>query len=508
MKGFWLLPKSCVAEKIRMYSERVTIPGTTQRLSWWQGPGIVFGIFGAASLYVARVTPPEEWQTVLWSCAPPLVFAVLLLWRALRDGPRRVLTDPFVMLVAAFTLYFLIGPLLLAIGPADEAAYVLQWYPARADEIVRVTGMNLVGLGALLLLASLFPSRLLKQITLRPISRLNSLPVRRVFWICVFVSVAAKLYVLPVDLNPDSGEIVHGIIRSVGGLAQFVILLGVLYRGKGQAVMRITAVVMAASDFLTGMVLFSKLAAIVPLVTLLVGLYLRGGKRYTLIIGASLIAVVLALLTTPVSVARLILATTTQSDVGTRLDILSEAISAQSSVPDSDAGTWARLCYAVPQAAAVELYETNRGGNDLELIGWVFLPRLLFPDKPIITRSGMEFNEKITGSRQSSTGTGLFISGYYNLGWSGIFLAAWIAAWILGTYAVISRSVIESGSTILLPIPLIASFAAFRIDGHFIADYLGLFGMLITPMAVLLLVLQIRGQGTRSKSPDEVTLYR
>jgi hypothetical protein len=75
---------------------------------------------------------------------------------------------------------------------------------------------------------------------------------------------------------------------------------------------------------------------------------------------------------------------------------------------------WVRLCYANVQAFA--LYEISQG-NTFETyknLPYVFIPRFLMPDKPIMTEDGYNFTEMINGTRTSSTGLGVYMEGYWN----------------------------------------------------------------------------------------------
>ena len=155
---------------------------------------------------------------------------------------------------------------------------------------------------------------------------------------------------------------------------------------------------------------------------------------------------------------------------------------------ESEGGIWPRLAYTTAQFAAVDLYDIGQGGNDIELMAWVFLPRALFPNKPIITRSGEELNQKITGFSTSSTGIGLFISGYFNLGWIGLIFVSVTAGVIMSVFSAVSRAIVNAGSLILFPVDLVGMMMGFRVDGHFVADYLGTFAMILMPLLTFLFI--------------------
>jgi len=467
--------------------QNLKIQGTTSLPTVWRTPSIVFGGLGLAALVAVEFTEYDDWSVLGWVCALALAYAIVILRQGFRDGAMRVLTDPFLVLVGAFALYFLFGTLLLVIGPEDQASYALQWYPTTAQDAVRVTAMNLLGLAALLFTAGFFPGRRIEKFAQPVIAFFGKLPIKKIFWLFLIIGVGAKLQVLSVDIAATDDVVVLGAIRTLAGLTQLAILVGIIYQGRGAGMVHVIAMTLAISDSAIGLLLFNKSATLMPIVMLLLGLYLRRPSLKLVVISVAILVTVLLALVNPIGDARPRLGVSSHKSISARLQILGEVFGANASL-HHDSGTWSRLCYTVSQVAAVGLYEKGQGGDDVELLAWVFVPRALFSDKPIITRSSTEFNKKITGFDTSSNGMGLFVSGYYNLGWVGLFLASILAGWILAIFSAISRAVVASGSLILLPVGLIGSFMAFRIDGHFVADYLGPFGMVIVPFLALLFI--------------------
>ncbi|HUR22073.1 MAG TPA: hypothetical protein VMZ90_14755, partial [Vicinamibacterales bacterium] len=113
----------------------------------------------------------------------------------------------------------------------------------------------------------------------------------------------------------------------------------------------------------------------------------------------------------------------------------------------------------------------------------------LAPNKPQMTAMFTELNEKITGSDQSSNSPGVFVSGYYHGGWWGVWLASAVCGWILVQTSAIARAIQARQAALLLPFSLLGMFIAFRIDGDFIPDYLGVFMFILYPVVGAALVL-------------------
>jgi hypothetical protein len=86
-------------------------------------------------------------------------------------------------------------------------------------------------------------------------------------------------------------------------------------------------------------------------------------------------------------------------------------------------GWWTRLCYANAQAFAMRQYDAGIAGETFGLILPAMVPRILWPDKPIMT-PGFEFNRLVTRNRRSSSAPGIFAEAYWNGGWPAVFLTA------------------------------------------------------------------------------------
>jgi hypothetical protein len=131
-----------------------------------------------------------------------------------------------------------------------------------------------------------------------------------------------------------------------------------------------------------------------------------------------------------------------------------------------------RLSYVNQSALAIDMYDNGRPGNSLDNAWAVFIPRMLWPEKPIITQVGRDFTV-LAGAPENSTAPGIFADAYWNFGWAGvvgIMAAVGVLFGILSRYAL---SVMATGAWVQFPIVMLAMKTGMRVDGFIISDILG-----------------------------------
>jgi hypothetical protein len=139
---------------------------------------------------------------------------------------------------------------------------------------------------------------------------------------------------------------------------------------------------------------------------------------------------------------------------------------------DSQAGL-ARLSYVNSNAFVINQYDSGFPGSTLEDAAAVFIPRVLWPNKPIITRLGPELYYLVRGHGGTALGVGHFAEAYWNFGWVGIppFMA--VLALILSLFTKASMRIMARKDWLMLPVVFLGVNLGLRVDGHFVPDVLG-----------------------------------
>lgn len=198
--------------------------------------------------------------------------------------------------------------------------------------------------------------------------------------------------------------------------------------------------------------------------------------------------ILLSLIGGPVSYSRTNISSINTHSLIERISLFYSGLEAVSEGYDSaNYSSWGRLSYTSAQAASIDFYNSNDGGKDATLIPWLFIPRFLAPNKPVMTDTGTEFYTKMTGNFGSSTSPGIFINGYYNLGWIGLIFGSIICGLILAEMAAISRVIILNKNYLLYPIMFSSIYIAFRVDGTILSDYIGVFVIVVYSILILLI---------------------
>lgn len=138
---------------------------------------------------------------------------------------------------------------------------------------------------------------------------------------------------------------------------------------------------------------------------------------------------------------------------------------------------WDRLSYVKYQAYAVEAYDQNYPGKTLQNFKYIFIPRILYPEKPNLN-PGSEYNSLVQQSfseqNPNSTGPGIFVEAYWNGGWLYlIYVTIYFSFLLFYTSKIIVKNLKEKNYVILM-FAVNAVYIGRSIDSWFVGTYGGL----------------------------------
>lgn len=134
---------------------------------------------------------------------------------------------------------------------------------------------------------------------------------------------------------------------------------------------------------------------------------------------------------------------------------------------------WARLNYVNAGTLAISFYDQGLPGNSLRDVFVVWIPRAIYPDKPVITDIARDFTVMANGNYDSSTSPSIPSEGYWNFGWLGVALFAMLVGIILTFLSIYSTIVFDRGAWHLLLVVLLGMRMGTRIDGYLVSDVIG-----------------------------------
>jgi len=134
------------------------------------------------------------------------------------------------------------------------------------------------------------------------------------------------------------------------------------------------------------------------------------------------------------------------------------------------------------QGAAIDFYDAGRGGDEFRLVPWLFVPRVIAPQKPVITEYRLEFYYKISGRRGILNRAKEFLSvAITTLVGRGSLLPLQSVGGYSRKLRLWRWRYWREERWFCCHLRLFVFFIAFRIDGHFVAIiwYVRLFSVLL-----------------------------
>ena len=447
-------------------------------------PNVVFALIivtGMAALLLGRgnFIGTNDWMSVLALCLTGmslLLFSVMLMYRA---APLRPLYDGRLYMAVSGAVYYAFGPLIYVFGSVAAVSYASSFMPVDAKQAFEITGLNFSGLGIAGLSYSGFRFRRLDHFTRNLAQRFKRFELNTVWVFFLLAGLPAQLlWVMPYHYGllrvPSPGP-----VNMLANLVDLALLLGWYLVRRGRRRLFVPMLALTAMELFIALADFNKTELLLVIIMIILGNYLASPSKRALVLGAAGVITVYLVAIPVVNFGRDYLTrlggdASTPAGFELRKDILSYYLTHGS----QDLGGrndfwWNRFNYLPSESGAIRFYQQGSGGHDYRLIPWIFVPRLLYPNKPSMTQSAIDLTYKINGTRTSSTGIGIFIDGYYNLGWFGMLAASIIYGFCLRLLSGIAKIVVEERAMLMLPLAFASIFMGIRTDGSVLADVLG-----------------------------------
>ncbi|MBS9719458.1 hypothetical protein JYU29_02020 [Tianweitania sp. BSSL-BM11] len=227
-------------------------------------------------------------------------------------------------------------------------------------------------------------------------------------------------------------------------------------------------------DAFFGFLRFSKGEALLPILMLVLAVLQHRFTFKRAALAVVLLAALFPVLQSVTAAGRAELiaryGTIRSASFGERLAILSGVLADPRDDDQAEfQGALVRIAYVHAAAPAMAMYDAGQPGNSLSYVPLVFIPRLLWPDKPLFDM-GQSYTELLTGSDTSSTWMGYFAEAYWNLGWLGVpvvMIPLGLIFFATGRYTLWT---LRNGEWLHFPAVFLGLYMGARMDGLIAGD--------------------------------------
>jgi hypothetical protein len=422
---------------------------------------------------------------------------------------------PWFLLTSA--AYYGFGPLLYYFGTAETVNQVDGFYLINDALLLQCNVLTVSGIVVVLLvylsLSAAFGSKPADGvITQQARPLLETTALWRVAIVFVMIGVLVKVFLVIPTAVGLWDVVLPGSIEYFGQFSSLalvpLLILATAFRRLHFALFT----VLLGFEVVTAFIQLSKLAIMKIGLLVVLAMVLRGTSvRKLALIGVLSVLLYTQILVPLVGYGRIafdVLGVKGVSEAGALLQEFAGGTAQDrlASVMPGVQSWWARLNYAPAQGFALDSYDEGLAGDTFQLAIWVFVPRVIYPEKPITT-TGSKFNELVTRNPDSKSAPGMFAEGYWNAGWIGLIVVAGVmGAWYWGWERYTRARLIPRLRIEYVPIAWMGLFAAIQQDSWFVPTTLG-----VIPFAILFHVLIrifLSGMLLRGSSPREAPALR
>jgi len=413
---------------------------------------------------------------------------------------------PYTFFLLFCGIYFGTGSLAYTFGSTEDQIVLDKIFPVSTDDMLYLHLINtcyviLVSIIYKFSLLIIYGQSVYKNINIEPVNKLRYL----LYGICVISHLSKFLVALPYEMKITEtaplGIIVALQYLSYGGLVYF------WYSYTQRKTSLLVVILLTIADLFFGLMTLYKSLILLPLVCVIIGVDIAKplSKWAWILISITFIGGV-ALLQPTITFMRFnrfynpsrnfkesIINTVTAPSVESISTLASaNKLNSQKESP------WLRVSFAGYESYAVKRYDS---GNPLETYSFfytVWMPRALYPDKPLID-PGTQFNLEMFGSEANRTGPTAIGEAYSNLGWTGVLLLS-VATGLAFSFFIKSTNLVILGKRFeFIPIVFIGMFLGIRSEDWAVLNFMSFFLACIfyASIAVLSQYFDLAHKGTR-----------
>lgn len=421
---------------------------------------------------------------IVVNVAGPVAFTLingLAAWRMLKLDTRSLFTPLFTYRVSA-AVYFGLGQMVHLVVSPERVQFLETLYAYHPFEVAKLN--LLIALCALLVVVAtrailpMFPA--LEWSFARKggfrFSLLGSRLLRNYgLGMLIVGSLLKYFFVFPVSMGWAAWGDVPGFIATAAEMSLIGISLLTIWSLSAAPAYFPAVCLVVAVEVFTGLLLFSKTQVLLPLLMLVSGIMVQKVSVSRVATGLALVAFTVEFMQPLAGYSRNEFNARTGNDPSratllTRVEVLQSYFDPnrrRQAYEESGEGLL-RFAYVNAGTLAIALYDRGNAGNSYRYVFVALVPRLLWPEKPLLQEGG-EFSAIATGrGMDNSVSPGLFPEAYWNFGWLGAPLIAAMLSLFMVVMSRYSLWVLGEQRWLFFPIALVGMKAGLGIDGMFV----------------------------------------
>jgi len=440
---------------------------------------LIWGAFGLAMIYLCGFAlVGHSAYTWLNQLGPGLTLfgCLFVTYSLLRYNPA-ALWSPVPWFLVASAAYYGFGPLSYYYATPETVAFMQLDYPLEERQLFRTNLLNSIGIGGVglgvIVGYALLPNQVHRTVGV------SHKEATMAVWLFLVIGISVKYFFSLPHAVGLLTWVLPGSIQHLSGLlnSAIILLIRLIHRGRRQYQWVLYPLIL--SEFVSGLMTFSKIEVLTTALAIVLGIYLsRQSLRMLIVSGIASVLLYATVLAPFVLFARNNFSMFGVSEVAD-LQVTLEAYGrvgaeAQEIAMPGVQVWWARLNYAPDQGFAMDAYDGGMIGQTVNLLPYIFVPRLVYPDKPSMN-SGREFTELLTGEDGTSTSTGLGLFGetYWNGGWSLLFVVCIYVGILFAVFTRFSSKVIATEHALYIPIVFSGIMIGLSPDGWVVSTFFG-----------------------------------
>jgi len=445
---------------------------------------------------LVQILAPTLFRGVIipWAIILACVISLLYIYKNIGNDCA---ISPITWFLIACAIYYGVGPLIFIYGNAQSIEYINYFYPVTEQMYAKTNVLN--GISICLVLTFIIISLQYKFKRLPALRTSDQELIKYAKYISL-IGVAFVILTVYLRINGGDKYVMPGIFYILRDFKNAGLFLYGLLFFRGHKSITKYFVLMLVFDGIVAMVSLMKQEIIEYFLMIFFAFILsKKRKLYSTIFFALIILLSYQPMTKVTSVLRNVFWKDNSSLITDKSDNAKENSynkfkeKLNENTIDERQLTWIRINYTSQQAFAMEQYELGLPGKSFETAKWAFVPRIIYPDKPIITL-GEEFTKLVTGRENvgGGTGAGAFAEGYWNKGWLGVIVVCSILGFLLSAATQFSVAVISSNAFQYYPLTVILLKLGYRVDDWFIATSVNSIPMLIFSLVVIISIKKIK----------------